>query len=82
MYFAKFFEISRKVEDLGAGDVTTNSTVNPTTTASAKIIAKQDVRACGAPLWPVALELVGQRGHAFSSQVDGATLRQGQTSLR
>jgi nicotinate-nucleotide pyrophosphorylase (carboxylating) len=65
-------------EDLGSGDVTTNSTVGPNTMANARIVAKQDVRVCGVPLWEIALTLVGERSTDRSLVAEGTTLSSGQ----
>lgn len=74
--------ISRALaEDIGPGDVTTNSIVPADATASARIVAKQDGIVSGLAVAQASFSLVGGELSFNSTATDGAHVVRGQTLL-
>ncbi|MCF8720658.1 carboxylating nicotinate-nucleotide diphosphorylase [Nitrospina gracilis] len=68
-------------EDLGAGDITTNTLVEPAALARAQMVAKQDLVVCGMELVRTVFRRVDS-GVTFSlEREDGCFLKQGETLI-
>jgi nicotinate-nucleotide pyrophosphorylase (carboxylating) len=68
-------------EDIGSGDVTTNSIVPADATAAARLVAKQDGIVSGLAVAQAVFLLLGVELHFSSTLSDGAEVNRGQTLL-
>ncbi|HBP38771.1 MAG TPA: nicotinate-nucleotide diphosphorylase (carboxylating), partial [Clostridiales bacterium] len=69
-------------EDIGTGDITTESTVLPQTRINGRLIAKEDGKICGLPVFCRVFALLDPAVQVSLSVIEGADVRRGDILAR